>query len=146
MIENKQEPIGYIFRYPSGDFCSFGFAPSKEAQEAEFTQQPVYAELPDAAALIAELEEAAEVDAIRIHFFDKEVEVLRKRIAELEQFGSDLLAENAGLQNKIDRLEARIAGGVRVYVDKLCTLGWVIGESEQANATLLLDEQGVSDE
>jgi hypothetical protein len=55
---------------------------------------------------------------------------------------NELIAENASLKNKIDKLEARITGGARIYVDKLCVLGWVIAESEQANATLLLDEQG----
>lgn len=41
-----------------------------------------------------------------------------KFTADLEKFSADLIAVNAGLKNKIDALEQRIANGVLVYAAK----------------------------
>ena len=64
-------------------------------------------------------------------------------IESLTKLANDLMAQNAGLKNKIDVLEAKINNGIRVYVeyyeDEMFINETAVGK-EMRNATLLLDE------
>lgn len=73
---------------------------------------------------------------------------IQKPTGKIKEFVTNLIAENARLKNKIDQLEARIAGGVRVYakVNANGQLSYVSNypapDIKLSAATLLLDEQG----
>jgi hypothetical protein len=78
------------------------------------------------------------------HSFNKylpSIESEREANQILTNENQSLIAENASLKNKIDRLEARIAGGVRVCFKKGVPTIPDKG-TNLANATLLIDEQG----
>lgn len=82
----------------------------------------------------------AQIDATKVAL-DKAAE-LESELAGLRDAYSGAMDDKRIYKKRFQALEKCIAGGMRVYVNKLNVLGWIIGESEQANATLLLDEQG----
>ena len=71
-------------------------------------------------------------------------------IESLTELANDLMAQNAGLKNKIDMLEAKLSKGISVYAEKVPEGSngiWSGYEAhtmfpvEQSNAILLLDEE-----
>lgn len=68
---------------------------------------------------------------------------IEKPTETIKAFISNLLDKNAELKNKIDKLEAQIAGGVRVYAQREGVKHWDCSEAAVTkNARLLFDEQG----